>query len=105
MTQRIEAVVLPYRGKISRIYFRADAGFANSRYVYDPSPGQQRRERVGYCLKRPVGRPSNEVRRSHANLTYHSPRRVYLAKGRHRRQRQPHRGLHLANLDQNWSES
>ena len=27
-------------------------------------------ERIGYLLKRPVGRPSNDVRRSHANFTY-----------------------------------
>ncbi|HKN26601.1 MAG TPA: hypothetical protein VJY34_01450 [Roseiarcus sp.] len=38
-------------------------------------------ECVGYLLKRPVGRPSLEVRRSHANFTYQArswtkPRRV-----------------------------
>src|SRR5262249_20866698 len=37
--------------------------------------------RIGYLLKRPVGRPSNEVRRFHANFTYQAgswtkPRRV-----------------------------
>ena len=38
-------------------------------------------ERIGYLLKRPVGRPSNDVRRSHASCTYQAgswskPRRV-----------------------------
>jgi hypothetical protein len=37
--------------------------------------------RIGYLLKRPVGRPSNDVRRFHANFTYQAgswtkPRRV-----------------------------
>jgi hypothetical protein len=38
-------------------------------------------ERIGYLLKRPVGRPSNDVRRSYASFTYQAgswsrPRRV-----------------------------
>jgi hypothetical protein len=36
-------------------------------------------ERIGYLLKRPVGRPSHEVRRSYANFTQAGrtkPRRV-----------------------------
>jgi hypothetical protein len=38
-------------------------------------------DRIGYLLKRPVGRPPNEVRRFHANFTYQAgswtkPRRV-----------------------------
>ena len=42
-------------------------------------------ERIGYLLQRPVGRPSNDVRRSYANFTYQAgswnkPRRV-VAKG------------------------
>jgi hypothetical protein len=37
--------------------------------------------KIGYLLKRPVGRPPNEVRRLHANLSYQAgswtkPRRV-----------------------------
>jgi hypothetical protein len=27
-------------------------------------------DRIGYLLRRPVGRPPNEVRRSHASFTY-----------------------------------
>jgi len=38
-------------------------------------------ERIGYSLKRPVGRPPNHARRFQANFTYHTgswtkPRRV-----------------------------
>ena len=58
-----------YRGKLSRINFRADAGFANPE-VYEYLEGEGIRyairlpanrvlqERIGYLLKRPVGRSS-----------------------------------------------
>jgi hypothetical protein len=64
-----------YQGKVSRIYFRADAGFANPE-VYEYLEGEGIKftirlpanrvlqERVGYLLKRPVGHPSVDVRRS-----------------------------------------
>ena len=44
-------------------------------------PNRILQERIGYLLKRPVGRPPNEVRRFHANFTYQAgswnkPRRV-----------------------------
>jgi hypothetical protein len=40
--------------------------------------------RIGYLLKRPVGRPPNQVRRFHANFSYQAgswtkPRRVFAA--------------------------
>jgi hypothetical protein len=68
-------------GQVSRIYFRADAGFANPEvYEYLEAEGIKYairlpanrilQERSGYLLKRPVGRPSNDVRRSHASFTY-----------------------------------
>ena len=70
-----------YRGKVSLIYFRADAGFANPEvYEYLEAEGikyairlpanRVLQERIGYLLKRPVGRPSNDVRRSYASFTY-----------------------------------
>jgi len=70
----LKPVVARYRGKPSRIYFRADAGFANPD-VYEYLEGQGIKyairlpanrilqERIGYLLKRPVGRPSLDVRR------------------------------------------
>ena len=68
----LKPVVARYRGKVSRIYFRADAGFANPevyeyleaeriKYAIRLPANRVLQERIGYLLKRPVGRPSNEV--------------------------------------------
>src|SRR2546429_525611 len=73
----LEPVVRRYRGKVSRFYFRADAAFANPDiYLFHETEGikyairlpanRVLQDRVGYLLKRPAGRPSNEVRRYHA---------------------------------------
>src|SRR5260370_30251428 len=88
----LKPVVARYRGKVSRIYFRADAGFANPdvyefleaegiKYAIRLPANRVLQERIGYLLKRPVGRPSNDVRRSYASFTYQAgswsrPRRV-----------------------------
>ena len=67
--------------KLSRIYLRADAAFAMAevyefleaeriKYAIRLPANQILQHRIGYLLKRPVGRPSNEVRRFHANFTY-----------------------------------
>jgi DDE family transposase len=64
-----------YQGKVSRIYFRADAGFANPevydfleaewiKYAIRLSANSILQERIGHLLTRPIGRPPNEVRRS-----------------------------------------
>jgi hypothetical protein len=88
----LKPVVARYQGNVSRIYFRADAGFASPE-VYEFLEGERIKyairlpanrvlqDRIGYLLKRPVGRPPNEVRRFHANFTYQAgswtkPRRV-----------------------------
>src|SRR6201984_1048508 len=74
-------VIERYKGKVSRIYFRADAGFANPevyefleaeriKYAIRLPANRVLQERIGHLLTRPVGRPSNEVRRSYANFTY-----------------------------------
>ena len=81
-----------YRGKLLRIYFGSGAGFANSevyeylkseriKYTIRLPANRVLQERIGYLLKRPVGRPSNHVRRSQANFTHRAgtwtkPRRV-----------------------------
>jgi hypothetical protein len=63
------------------IYFRADAAFAmpevyeyleaeRIKYAIRLPANQVLQGRIGYLLKRPVGRPPNEVRRFHANFTY-----------------------------------
>ena len=88
----LKPVVARYQGKFSRIYFRADAGFANPevyeyleaeriKYAIRLPANHILQERIGYLLKRPVGRPSNDVCRSHASFTYQAgswsqPRRV-----------------------------
>jgi Transposase DDE domain group 1 len=68
----LKPVVARYQGKVSRIYFRADAGFANPevyeyleregiKYAIRLPTNRVLQERIGYLLKRPVGRPSHEV--------------------------------------------
>src|SRR5271168_3870425 len=64
----LKPVVARYRGKVSRLYFRADAGFANPevyeyleaeriKYAIRLPANRILQERIGYLLKRPVGRP------------------------------------------------
>jgi hypothetical protein len=88
----LEPVVARYRGKFKRRYFRADAAFANPevyefleaerfKYAIRLPANQILQQRIGYLLKRPVGRPPSEVRRYYANFSYQAgswkiPRRV-----------------------------
>ena len=88
----LKPVVARYRGKVSRLYFPADAGFASpevheyleaegSKYVIRLPANRVLRERIGHLLKRPASRPSNDVCRCYANFTYQAgswstPRRV-----------------------------
>jgi Transposase DDE domain group 1 len=77
----LKPVVERYQGKVSRIYFRADAGFANPD-VYEFLEAERIKnairlpanrilqESISHLLTRPIGRPPNEVRRSYANFTY-----------------------------------
>jgi hypothetical protein len=57
--------------KVSRIYFRADAGFANPdvyefleaeriKYAIRLPANRILQERIGHLLTRPIGRPPNE---------------------------------------------
>lgn len=68
----LEPVVVRYRGKVSRLYFRADAGFASPEvYEYQEAEGikyvirlpanRVLQERIVHLLKRPAGRPPNDV--------------------------------------------
>jgi hypothetical protein len=84
-------VVARYRGKVSRLCFRADAGFANPD-VYEFLEGEGSdtpylcrrtascRRGSATCSKRPLGRPPNEVRRFHANFTYQEAWRTFPEK-------------------------
>ena len=77
----LEPVVTRYRGKVSHLYFRADAAFANPdvyefleaeriKYAIRLPANRILQDRIGYLLKRPVGRPPIEVRRFYANFHY-----------------------------------
>jgi hypothetical protein len=77
----LEPVVARYRGKFKRRYFRADAAFANPevyeflevedfKYAIRLPANQVLQQRIGYLLKRPVGRPPNHVQRFHASFSY-----------------------------------
>jgi len=66
---------------VKRRYFRGDAAFANPE-IYEFREGEGigytirlpayrvLQERIGYLLKRPVGRPPHEVRRYYASFSY-----------------------------------
>ncbi|MBM3624962.1 MAG: IS1380 family transposase [Alphaproteobacteria bacterium] len=77
----LKPVVARYKGQVSRIYFRGDAGFANPdiydyleaegvKYAIRLPANRILQERIAHLLTRPVGRPPNEVRRFYANFTY-----------------------------------
>jgi hypothetical protein len=70
----LKPVVARYKGRVARIYYRGDAGFANPE-IYDDLEGEGIKyairlpanrvlqQRIGHLLPRPVGRPPNDVRR------------------------------------------
>src|SRR5271170_7023899 len=110
----LKPVVARYQGTVSRIYFRADAGFANPE-VYEYLEGEGIKyairlpanrvlqERIGYLLKRPVGRPSLDVRRCYANFTYQAgswskPRRVVAKVEWHPGELYPRVGFIVTNM-------
>ena len=110
----LQPVVTRYQGKVSRIYFRADAGFANPdvyefleaeriKYAIRLPANQILQQWIGYLLKRPVGRPPNEVRRFYANFTYQAgswthPRRVIAKVEWHPGELYPRVGFIVTNM-------
>src|SRR6266852_7412866 len=77
----LEPVIARYRGTVKRLYFRGDAAFANPEiYEFLEAEGigfsirlpanRVLQDRIGYLLKRPVGRPPHEVRRFFASFSY-----------------------------------
>jgi hypothetical protein len=77
----LEPVVARYRGTGKRCYFRGDAAFANPEiyefleaegygYAIRLPTNNVLQDKIGYLLKRPVGRPPVEVRRYYASFTY-----------------------------------
>ena len=110
----LKPVIVRYQGKVSRIYFRADAGFANPevyefleaegiKYAIRLPANRILQDRIGYLLKRPVGRPPNEVRRFYANFTYRAgswtkPRRVIAKVEWHPGELYPRVGFIVTNM-------
>jgi hypothetical protein len=77
----LEPVIARYRGVVKHLYFRGDAGFANpevyefleaegASYTIRLPANQALQNRIGYLLRRPVGRPPYEVRRYYASFAY-----------------------------------
>src|SRR5262245_853283 len=110
----LDPVVQRYRGKVTRIYFRADAAFAvpevyefleaeRIKYAIRLPANQILQGRIGYLLKRPIGRPPNEVRRFHANFSYQAatwtkPRRVIAKVEWHPGELYPRVGFIVTNM-------
>src|SRR5258707_16611 len=110
----LKPVVVRYQGKVLRIYFRADAAFAmpgvyeyleaeRIKYAIRIPTNQVLQDRIGYLLKRPVGRPPNEVRRFYANFTYQAaswskPRRVIAKIEWHPGELYPRVGFIVTNM-------
>jgi hypothetical protein len=77
----LKPVVVRYKGRKLRLYFRGDAAFASPEmYEYLEAEGflyairlpknQILQESIGHLLNRPVGRPPNHVRRYYASFSY-----------------------------------
>src|SRR5450755_2693366 len=110
----LEPVVARYRGKFKRRYFRADAAFANPevyefledeefKYAIRLPANQILQQKIGYLLKRPVGRPPSEVRRYYANFSYQAqswktPRRVVAKVEWHPGELYPRVGFIVTNM-------
>ena len=110
----LEPVVARYRGTVKRLYFRGDAAFANPEmyefleaegigYTIRLPANRVLQDRIGYLLKRPVGRPPHEVRRYFASFTYRAqswskPRRVVAKVEWHPGELYPRVGFIVTNL-------
>src|SRR6516165_1523244 len=110
----LKPVVARYQGKLSRIYFRADAAFAmpevyefqeaeRIKYAIRLPANRVLQDRIGYLLKRPVGRPAHHVRRCHASFSYQAgswskPRRVIAKVEWHPEELYPRVGFIVTNM-------
>jgi hypothetical protein len=110
----LKPVILRYKGRVSRLYFRGDAGFANPEiYDYLEAEGLKYairlptnrvlQERIAHLLTRPVGRPPNAVRRFYASFSYQAgswtkPRRVVAKVEWHVGELYPRVGFIVTNL-------
>jgi hypothetical protein len=110
----LEPVVARYRDTVKRLYFRGDAAFANpDLYEFLEAEGMGYairlpanpilQSKIGYLLKRPVGRPPHELRRYFASFSYQAqswrkPRRVVAKVEWHPNELYPRVGFIVTNL-------
>jgi Transposase DDE domain group 1 len=77
----LEPMIARYRDKVKRRYFRGDAAFANPEiyesleaegmgYAIRLPANRVLQDKIGYLLKRPIGRSPHEVRRYYASFSY-----------------------------------
>ena len=107
-------VVARYRGGMKRRYFRGDAAYANPgiyefleaegyKYTIRLPANAVLQERIGWLLKRPVGRPPHDVRRYYASFDYQAaswtkPRRVVAKVEWHPGELYPRVGFIVTNM-------
>ena len=110
----LKPVVVLYKGRKVRLYFRGDAAFASPEmYEYLETEGllyairlpknQILQESIGFLLTRPVGRPPNHVRRYYASFNYQAgswerKRRVVAKVEWHPGELHPRVGFIVTNL-------
>ena len=110
----LKPVVVRYKGRKVRLYFRGDAAFASPKiydyleaegflYAIRLSTNQVLQECIAHLLTRPVGRPPNHVRRTYANFSYQAgswdrKRRVVAKVEWHPGELVPRVGFNVTNL-------
>ena len=111
----LEPVVARYRNRTLRRYFRGDAAFASPEvyefleaedfsYAIRLPANKVLQGSIAHLLKRPVGRPPNDVRRYHAGFSYQAatwdkPRRVGAKVEWHPGELYPRVGFIVTNLN------
>src|ERR1700682_4888837 len=110
----LEPLVARYRSTVKRCYFRGDAAFANPEiyefleaegygYAIRLPTNSVLQGKIGHLLKRPVGRPPQEVRRFFASFSYRAqswnkPRHVVAKVEWHPGELYPRVGFIVTNL-------
>ena len=110
----LEPVIVRYRDRVKRLYFRGDAAFANPEiyefleaegmgYAIRLPANRVLQDKIGYLLKRPAGRPPHEIRRYFASFSYEAqswkkPRRVVAKVEWHPAELYPRVGFIVTNL-------
>jgi len=110
----LEPVIVRYRDRVKRLYFRGDAAFANPEiyefleaegmgYAIRLPANRVLQDKIGYLLKRAAGRPPHEIRRYFASFSYEAqswkkPRRVVAKVEWHAAELYPRVGFIVTNL-------